>query len=122
MLVPIDLRTLLFLPTAAFVGLALAAPLGSARRNARVLGIGLLVLLPALWLLTALPLLSFLGGTGPVRAFDLPPLVHVVLQTIYRALVAPPGMAYALPLLLWWVLVARLESAKAGSPERVVPE
>lgn len=108
-LVPIDLRTLLFLPLAAFIGLALAAPLGSARRNARVLGQGLLILLPALLTLTALPLVSFLGGTGPVRAFRIAPAVHLVLQTVYRALVAPPGMMYALPLLLWWALVARLE-------------
>ena len=117
-LVPIDLRTLLFLPLAAFVALALAAPLGSARRNARVLGQGLLVLVPALLLLTALPLLSFLGGTGPVRAFRLAPALHLVVQTVYRALVAPPGMMYALPLLLWWALVARLEPHKlTAQPE-----
>jgi hypothetical protein len=108
-LVPIDLRSLLFLPLAAFIGLALAAPLGSARRNARVLGQGLLILVPALLVLTALPLLSFLGGTGPVLVFRLAPALHLVLQTVYRALVAPPGMMYALPLLLWWALVARLE-------------
>ena len=111
-LVPIDLRTLLFLPIAAFIGLALAAPLGSARRNALVLVQGLLVLIPALYLLTALPLLSFLGGTGPVRAFRLAPFTHLLFQTVYRALVAPPGMMYALPLLLWWVLVARLKPVK----------
>ena len=107
--VPIDLRTLLFLPLAAFIGLALAAPLGSARRHARVLGIGLLILEPALLLLTALPLLSFFGGTGPVRAFRLSPILHVLFQTAYRALVSPPGMMYALPLLLCWALVARLK-------------
>jgi hypothetical protein len=115
-LVPIDLRTLLFLPVAAFIGLALAAPLGSARRNARVLGLGLLILEPTLLVLTALPLLSFLGGGGPVQAFRLSLGLHVVLQTVYRALVAPPGMTYALPLLLWWVLVAQL------SPEKVATE
>lgn len=108
-LVPFELRTLLFLPSATFIALALAAPLGAARRNARVLGQGLLILVPTLLLLTALPLLSFLGGTGPVRAFRLPPLLHALFQTIYRALVAPPGMMYALPLLLWWLLVARLK-------------
>jgi len=112
-LVPIDLRTLLFLPMAAFIGLSVAAPLGAARRNARVLGVGLLILIPALLLLTALPLLSFLGGTGPVRAFRLSPILHAVFQTVYRALVAPPGMMYALPLLLWWALVARIKSPKA---------
>jgi hypothetical protein len=112
-LAPIELRTLLFLPAAAFIALALSAPLGSARRNARVLAQGLLILLPALLLLTALPLLSFLGGTGPVRAFRLPALLHVVFQTVYRALVAPPGMMYALPLLLWWALIARLKPTKS---------
>ena len=111
-LVPMDLRTLLYLPLVAFVALALAAPLGSAWRNARVLGQGLLILQPALLALTALPLLSFLGGTGPVRAFRLAPPLHVIFQTVYRALVAPPGMMYALPLLLWWALVARLEPAR----------
>ncbi|HEY1536697.1 MAG TPA: hypothetical protein VGF76_21900 [Polyangiaceae bacterium] len=106
-LVPIDLRTLLFLPLAAFIGLALATPLHSAWRNVRVLGLGLLILEPTLLVLTALPLLSFLGGTGPVQAFHLAPATNVVLQILYRALVAPPGMTYALPLLLWWALVAR---------------
>lgn len=108
-LVPIDLRTLSFLPIAAFIALAVAVPLGTARRNARVLGRGLSILIPTLLLLTALPLLSFLGGTGPVRVFHLAPFFHVLFQTVYRALVAPPGMMYALPLLLWWALVARLE-------------
>lgn len=111
--VPIDLRTLLFLPFAAFVALSLAVPLGSAKQNALLLGRGLLIFIPALWLLTALPLLSFLGGTGPVRAFRLAPLLHALFQTIYRAVVAPPGMMYALPLLLWWGLVARRELATA---------
>jgi len=110
-------RTLLFLPLAAFTGLALAAPLGGARRNARVLGLGLLILVPSLLLLTALPLLSFLGGTGPVQAFRLPPLVHLLFQTVYRALVAPPGMMYALPLLLWWTLVARLAPRPVAAPQ-----
>ncbi|HEX2674063.1 MAG TPA: hypothetical protein VHM25_24475, partial [Polyangiaceae bacterium] len=122
-LVPIDLRTLLFLPLAAFIGLALAAPLGSARRNARVLGQGLLILVPALLVLTALPLLSFLGGTGPVLVFRLAPALHLVLQTVYRALVAPPGMMYALPLLLWWALVARLEPHRPTSqPSSTQPQ
>ena len=119
--VTIDLRTLLFLPLAAFVGLAVAAPLGSARRNARVLGLGLLILEPALLVLTALPLLSFLGGTGPVQAFHLPPLAYLTFQTLYRALVAPPGMMYALPLLLWWVLVARSGASPLPSMSSPTP-
>lgn len=115
-LVPMDLRTLLYLPFVAFVALSLAAPLGSPWRNARVLGQGLLLLTPSLLALTALPLLSFLGGTGPVRAFRLAPSLHVIFQTVYRALVAPPGMMYALPLLLWWALVVRLEPRRVAAP------
>ena len=111
-LMPIDLRTLLFLPVVAFIGLAIAAPLRSAAYNARVLALGILILEPTLLLLTALPLLSFLGGTGPVRAFQLSPITHVIFQILYRSLVAPPGMMYALPLLLWWVLVVRIGHAK----------
>ena len=105
--VPIDLRTLLFLPLITFVGLCCATRFASAWSNVRLLALGLLILQPTLWLLTSLPLLSFLGGTGPVRAFNLSRLSHVVLQTLYRSMVVPPGMTYALPLLLWWLLVSK---------------
>jgi hypothetical protein len=120
--VPIDLRSLIFLPTAAFIALAIAAPLGSVRSHLRLIGIGLLILEPLLLLLVALPLLSFLGGTGPVRAFVLSRPMLVILQVLYRALVAPPGMTYAVPLLLWWALVSNLnagrhESSAPGNPE-----
>jgi hypothetical protein len=119
LLMPIDLRSLMFLPTVAFIALVLAAPLGSWRRNARLLLLGLPLLELLLIMLMALPLLSFLGGTGPVRAFTLSTPVHAVLQVLYRALVAPPGMAYALPLLVWWCLLGRtrprLEPASAAA-------
>lgn len=114
--VPIDFRGLAFLPTAAFIGLALAAPLGSARRNLVVLAAGLPVLEVLLLLMMSVPLLSFLGGTGPVRAFDLGVGSHVVLQVLYRALVAPPGMAFAVPLFLWWLLVTATKPAQATAP------
>ncbi|HEY6561801.1 MAG TPA: hypothetical protein VI072_31240 [Polyangiaceae bacterium] len=56
-------------------------------------------------ILIALPLLSFLGGMGPIRVYDLSPASHAVINVFYRALVAPPGMAYAVPSLLWWMLL-----------------
>jgi len=107
--VPVDLRTLAYLPTAAFIALALATPLGSWKKNARLLGLGLALLVPVLFALIVTPLVSFLGGTGPVRAFELGRWAHVVLQLVYRALVVPPGMAYAVPLLLWWGLLVTIE-------------
>ena len=106
---PIDLRVLLFLPTAAFIALAAATPLASWKQNAKLLGIGLPILELLLVGLVLTPILSFLGGTGPIRAFELSRGTHTLLQIVYRALVAPPGMAFALPLLLWWLLLTKLE-------------
>jgi hypothetical protein len=103
--VPIDVRSLLFLPNAAFLGLAIAAPLRSVRAHLQLIALGLLILEPLLLFLVATPLLSFLGGTGPVHAFTLSRPTHVLLQILYRALVSPPGMAFALPLLVWWGLL-----------------
>ncbi len=110
--VPMDLRTLVYLPAACFVALALATPGASVRRKLAVLGAGLAILQPLLWLLLALPVVSFLGGTGPVRVFSLGLGAHTVLQIAYRALVASPGMAYVIPLLLWWALCGRLALPK----------
>lgn len=109
---PMDLRTLVYLPTACFVALVLAMPAPSVRRKLAALGVGLAILQPLLWLLLALPVVSFLGGTGPVRAYSLGLGTHTVLQILYRALVASPGMAYVIPLLLWWALCGRLAFPK----------
>jgi hypothetical protein len=106
--VPIDLRVLAFLPTAAFIALAVAVPLGSIRRHLIVLAAGLPLLEVLLLTLMAAPLLSFLGGTGPVQAFHLGRATHTVLQILYRAFVVPPGMTFAVPLFLWYVLATSL--------------
>jgi len=118
-LVPIDVRSLLYLPTAAFVALAIAVRLRSPREHVKLLAIGLAILEPFLLLLVALPLLSFLGGTGPIQAFSLSRPTHVLLQISYRALVVPPGMAYAVPLFLWWSLVMMINrNGTQNSPAR----
>ena len=106
--VPIDLRVLAFLPTAAFIALAVAVPLGSVRRHLLVLLVGLPLLELLLLALMAAPLLSFLGGTGPVEAFTLGRWSHALLQVVYRALVVPPGMTFAVPLLLWYIVATWL--------------
>ncbi|HYQ46815.1 MAG TPA: hypothetical protein VER11_32820 [Polyangiaceae bacterium] len=118
-LVPIDVRSLLYLPMAAFVALAIAVRLRSLREHVKLLAVGLAILEPLLLLLVALPLLSFLGGTGPIRAFSLSRPTHVLLQISYRALVVPPGMAYALPLFLWWSLLMTINrNGTQNSPSR----
>jgi hypothetical protein len=117
--VPIDLRALVYLPTACFVALALATPLTSRRNNLKLLGWGLLILEPLLVGLVTLPVMSFLGGTGPVRAFELGLATHTVLQVFYRALVASPSMAYVIPLLVWWALLKRLGFPKSERDIRI---
>lgn len=116
--IPMDLRTLVYLPLACFVALALATPGVSRRRRLALLGVGLLILEALLLGLLALPLVSFLGGTGPVRAFSLGLGAHTVLQVFYRALVASPGMAYVIPLLLWAVLYAKVGFPKTEDSVR----
>lgn len=116
---PIDLRGLVYLPTACFIALAVATPLASRRHNLRLLVVGLGILEPLLVGLVTLPVLSFLGGTGPVRAFELGVATHTVLQVFYRALVASPSMAYVLPLLLWWALLARIGFPKSEGRVRI---
>lgn len=111
--VPIDLRSLVFLPTAAFTALSIAAPLPSLRAHLSLLGAGLLLLEPLLLLLVSVPLLSFLGGTGPIAVFTFGRGAHVFLQLVYRALVLPPGMTYALPLFVWWMLLKFAQKNRA---------
>jgi hypothetical protein len=106
--VPFDLRVLGYLPTITFIALAVAVPLPTRRHNAKLLLVGLPLLELLLLSLMAAPMLSFLGGTGPVAAFQLSPLVHAPLQIVYRALVVPPGMTFAVPLALWAVLTHRI--------------
>jgi hypothetical protein len=114
--VPMDLRTLMFLPTAAYVGVSVAAPFRSARRNLKVLLLGLLLLELLLILLTALPLLTFLGGDGPIRAYSLGVPTRAGLHLVYRALVAPPAMAYVIPLLVLWVVTRWVPEHEPSKP------
>ena len=113
---PIELRTLMFLPTVTFVALAAAMPLASWRKNVALLALGCACLEPLLLLLLAAPVVSFLAGTGPIHAFTLNPAVHVAIELVYRVLVVPPGMTYAVPLLLWWVLLSRFRARSTTSP------
>lgn len=95
----LDLHRVVYLPTVVFLALSLASPLR--RRGIRPwLLLGGLALLP---LLSLLPILSFLAQ---IRVLDLGTTLHSFVDIAYRALVTPPGMAYALPALLWGSLVA----------------
>ena len=110
--VPIDVRPLAYLPTAAFAALALAFPIRERRRKLFVFAAGLVIMQPLTALLISLPLLPFLGGSGPIRVFELGPAARSLIEAAYRALVAPPGMTYAIPGLLFWTLFATTDPKK----------
>jgi hypothetical protein len=115
--VPIDLRTLAYIPTAVFVALSIAAPIWQGARGAIVLIGGLAVLQVFLALSIAAPLVLFFANPAPMHLVDLSPTWHRILDILYRALVAPPGMAFAIPGILWllmiWLVPAR---PKASAP------
>jgi hypothetical protein len=102
----LDLRRAGFIVAAVFVALVLVTPLGW-RRRATLLAIGL----PPLALLPLLPIVALFSGALPVRAFHPGPVVHAATSIAYHALVTAPGMAFALPLLLWLLLMWRFEPA-----------
>jgi hypothetical protein len=101
----LDLRRSGYIACVVFVALALATPLAGRRRLA-LLGGGLV----PLQLLPLLPLLSFFSGKLPVRVFDFGTTSRALIEIGYHALVAPPGMAYAVPGLLWLLLVTLLDA------------
>jgi len=94
----LDERRTGYLPSAVFLALVLASTF-RARQKALLAAAGLF----ALTLLSLLPILAFLSGRLPIVAYEL-----------YRSLVAPLGMAYALPGLLWLLLSAAV--TREGMP------
>ena len=138
--VPIDLRTLTFVPTAVFVALAMASPIWKRARGPIVLVSGLIILQLFLLGSIAVPLLLFFSNPQPMQLFRLSSPVSHVLDVVYRSLVAPPGMAFAIPGLIWltlmWLIPARPEHqrdtlansetgrphARKGQPEPQEPQ
>lgn len=100
----LDLRRAGYLASAVFTALVLATRMRRWRRLA-TLGAGLV----ALQVLPLLPVLAFFSGKLPVQVFVLGDLARTAVDVAYRALVAPPGMAYAVPAMLWLALVWLVE-------------
>lgn len=114
--IPIELRTLTFLPTSTFIALVLAGSVGRAvRRSALQLFAGLALL--QLFLVSSLlvPICLFFAEPRPMQLLHMSTLVYGVLTIFHRALVAPPGMAYAIPLMLWLTLGALERACSGGS-------
>ena len=97
-----ELRRTPYLPMAVFIAVALGFPLGRRRSRLAIMGAGLI----ALQALPLMRLLILVGAEGPVQLFQTPDVLHGLLTIAVRALVLPPGMAYAVPTLLWLALLA----------------
>jgi hypothetical protein len=100
----LDVRRSAFVPLAVFLALALGVPSKRPRRRLIVLAAGATFL----HCLAVLPFLAMFGNSEP-RLFDLAGPLHALTVVGYRALLAPPGMAYAVPALLWFALLWKLE-------------
>ena len=107
----LDVRRVWYLPSAVFVALCIGFPRGGRRGVGLLLAIGLFIL-PVLSLL---PLLSFLGQD---QVIQLGSVVQSALAIGYRALVAPLGMAYAIPAFLWLAMAELLRAVPALAPKQ----
>jgi hypothetical protein len=112
----LDVRRTGYLPAAVFLALVLASRLPT-RRKLLALAAGLCVL----HLLSWLPLLSFFSGRLPIVVFHLGTFARVVVDVLYRALVAPLGMTYAAPVLLWFIASAVLMPAAPAERALALP-
>lgn len=91
-----------YLQVACFLALVAGWPGRNPRRLAFVLGLGLL----GLACLTTLPVLMFLSRRGVV---PLAGWLLSALAVVYRALVTAPGMAFAVPAILWCLLARPID-------------
>jgi hypothetical protein len=122
---PIDLRSLAYVPTVVFVALSVAAPIWQTARGVWVL-VGGLALLEALIAATiAAPLCLLFAEPGPMQLLTLAPPATWALHVFYRSFVAPPGMAFAIPALLWlgmlWLVPAFPRDLRAKDSESTAP-
>jgi hypothetical protein len=104
--VPIDLYSLAYIPTACLISLALATPVWNSRRGPLLLATALTLLTGFLLGSLAAPLVLFFASREPLQLIELSASAERALDILYRALVAPPGMTYAVPALFWLATVS----------------
>jgi hypothetical protein len=103
--VPIDLRTLTYVPSAVFVALTLASTIWVGLRGITVLLAGLALLHAFLLISLVVPLLLFFADPQPMQLLELSTPLRWIMNIFYRSLVAPPGMIYAVPALIWLLML-----------------
>lgn len=114
--IPIELRTLAFVPAATFVALTFSERLRLTRRAAWRSVIGLCLLHALLLVSMLVPLALFFSDPQPMQLWTLSNFVSWPLIVFYRSFVAPPGMIYVVPFGLW--LWLRRREHVASPPRR----
>jgi hypothetical protein len=117
--VDINLRKSFYIPMAVFTALTLASPIWKGRRGIVVLSMGLALLLVPIAVWIVAPTLGLLYEAAVI---DLGPFEQGLIRFAY-ALSGPPGMIYAIPLLVWAVLVWSTRTRKHfTAPDAICPE
>lgn len=104
----LNLRAFAYMSLAVFISLTLASPIWKRDGNRSVLRsrgplvtlLGGAILGAFIGLSVALPVVAFLGGAS-LGAVSLGPIASSTINILYRALFYPPGMTYAVPVLVW---------------------
>jgi hypothetical protein len=113
--VPIDLYSLAYTPTACLIGLALATSGWWSRTGLLHIAIALTLMTGFLLGSLAAPLVLFFASPAPLQLLELSVLAERTLDVLYRTLVAPPGMTYAIPGLLWLATLWFMPNRSIGS-------
>ena len=95
----LNVRIFSYLPNVMYLALAVASQQAGWRRCAKVLGTGLPTMLVITTTLSSLPVLAKFAAGGLLG--EVP---ATVVETLYQAF-ATPIMMYAIPLLLWWLMM-----------------
>ena len=109
--IPVDTRTVAYVRFAVFLALALAWPVGRTLRGLKAVALGGTLLVAVTAASVAIPLLQVLGM---VKILGIGVLAQSVLSIGILTLVTYPGMAYAIPGLLWWLTLRLAESPPAA--------
>jgi len=109
--VPFNLRYA-YLPIAVFLSLAVAAPLQGWKRNLAVVGGGFAIMLLVALCLAVIPMFYVLARTATIHVGS---IMRGAIETYFDALVTPT-MMYAIPFLVWWMLMAVTRPLASSSP------
>lgn len=117
----INLRAIAYIPWSVFLALSLAVPIWKRPHGPFAFLLGGAIVSAFIFTSVMLAAFSFLSNES-VSAVRLGPVSRAVVESMFNALVVPPGMSYAAPALIWllavWVAPALRNSPEAAPESR----